>query len=774
MYDNKELKSFNEKIVEEVKAQVISDEDGAVPVQLFTENILEMLSDAGETENYRSCYDEKVTKRGVEHQINGYALYENYETLDLFITIYSGSDEVQSINKADLSKSFNRLEKFFRNAVYGDYVNLIEESSEVFDLSHTLSKSKEVKKFLTRVNLFLITNGQVKAEFKTKETIGGYSVFYRVIDLAYILNITNHDRLPLEIDFQSDRVEVPCIGSNENNELYHSYLAIVPGNALASIYEKYGPRLLEQNVRSFLQFSGKINKGIRKTILDEPHMFLAFNNGIAATAESVEIIDTPQGKAIGKVKDFQIVNGGQTTASIYHTWKKNKVDISKVFVQLKLNIINDKENFAETVGRIAEYANTQNRISASDLSSNKENHVILEKLSRTTFAAPKDGELHQTRWFYERSRGQYRNEKNRFGTTPARRKQFDKQNPRTQLVTKEFLAKYINSYKEVASGKKILIGPHIVVKGSQKNYAQFLMHNFKNKPDQSFYEDAIAQAILFKTAEKIYGVKPNALGDMRYITVPYAIAWLGYRLEYKLNLHKIWKKQEISSSLKEVIKLALVCIEKYIKEKADGSLYGEWAKKEVCWQSIKSESFDISLEDIKEELYTDDDLNKRYSESLDYEEYKVREEVERIKSVNPETWGKIESWGRLAKSLSTYQGNIAYRLSRSKKHNGELSEVEIRVGNEILDVVVEQASELLFDVAEDSHDEVSVSPAVEISPELVESIVKWDKKNRRLQDFEFIFMLKLMKGEKELNDYNKSLALKNYYKVKRFGFKLEA
>lgn len=166
-----------------------------------------------------------------------------------------------------------------------------------------------------------------------------------------------------------------------------------PSIALADIYEQYGARLLEQNVRSFLQFTGKINKGIRNTILKEPHMFMAFNNGIAATAEEITITDLPnnQGKTIAKVKDFQIVNGGQTTASIYHTWKKDKVDISNVFVPVKLTIVKNRDNFSEIVGRIAEYANTQNKVSASDLSSNKENHVIIEKLSRTIWAPPIHG-----------------------------------------------------------------------------------------------------------------------------------------------------------------------------------------------------------------------------------------------------------------------------------------------------------------------------------------------------------------------------------------------
>ena len=429
MLENKELNKFYADVQEDIKAQLLSEEEGTNPEQIFTDFALALLSDAGETENYRLCYDEKISKRGVEHKVNAYALYENYETLDLFITIYNADSTIQAITKTDADKAIDRLAKFFRNSIYKDYVNELEESSEIFDLAQTLANVPEVKEFLTRANIFLLTNGEVKADLKSTDKVAGYPVFYRVIDINYLFNLSEKSRVPIEIDFESNRISIPCIESQSENEDYQSYLAIIPGEALATIYEQYGPRLLEQNVRSFLQFTGKINKGIRKTILEEQHMFLAFNNGIAATAEEVEIIDLPDntGKAIGFVKDFQIVNGGQTTASIYHTWKKNNADISKIFVQLKLTIIKDRKNFAEIVGRIAEYANTQNRVSASDLSSNRENHVILEKLSRTIWAPPKAGETHQTRWFYERSRGQYKNERIRYGITPS---------PESSLISK--------------------------------------------------------------------------------------------------------------------------------------------------------------------------------------------------------------------------------------------------------------------------------------------------------------------------------------------------
>lgn len=406
--ENKELQRFYVDIQEDINSTLITEEEGTNPEQVFTELALSLLQEAGETENYRVCFDEKISKRGIEHKLNGYSLYENYETLDLFVTIYNSDSEIRNLPKGDTDKTIERAVKFFKNAIYKQYVNEIEESSEIFDLAHTLANVPEVKEYLTRVNIFLITNGEIKSDIKMSDYIAGYTVFYRVIDINYLYNLSDKSRVPIEINFESSGYKVPCIVNETENSDYQSWLAIIPGIALADIYEQYGARLLEQNVRSFLQFTGKINKGIRNTILKEQHMFMAFNNGIAATAEHVKISDLPnnEGKAIAIVKDFQIVNGGQTTASIYHTWKKDKVDIRNVFVPVKLTIVKNRENFSEIVGRIAEYANTQNRVSASDLSSNKENHVLIEKLSRTIWAQPKSGEMIKTRWFFERSRGQ--------------------------------------------------------------------------------------------------------------------------------------------------------------------------------------------------------------------------------------------------------------------------------------------------------------------------------------------------------------------------------
>jgi len=772
--ENTELIKFYVNLQEDIKSQLVAEEDGNTPEQIFTDTALALLADGGETENYQVKYDEKISGRGVEHKINAYALSENYETLDLFITVYNGTDNISSISKGDAEKAVERLLKFFRNAVYKDYVNEIEESSQIYDLAQTLADSADVKEYLSRVNVFLLTDGEIKSEFKNSDKIAGYTIYYRIIDINYLYNISEKSHVPITIDFIGNGIEIPCIDVSTNNDEYKSYLAIVPGSVLASIYEQYGSRLLEQNVRSFLQFTGKINKGIRKTIIEEPHMFLAFNNGIAATTEDVCIIDLPdgRGKAIGSVSDLQIVNGGQTTASIYHTWKKDKVDISKIFVQIKLSKVTDKSKFSEIVSRISEYANTQNKVSVSDLSSNKPFHIELEKLSRNIWAPPVTGSSQQTIWFYERARGQYKNAALKYGFTKAKRKAFELKNPKNQVFSKEDLAKYINSYEDVYERNKLVIGPHIVVRGNQKNYVQFINYNFDNKPDNIYFENTIAKAILFKTAEKIYGVKPYAIGDMRYITVPYSIAWLGYKLGYKLDLYKIWKNQGISDVLKEKLHEIMVEVERFIRKNAPGALYGEWAKKEECWCAVRDNDFKLDLSSLKQELMSASQQAKRKKITEDeIAQADFEAQLTRIKSVHPKVWNAIADWGHETGTLSPFLCDIANTVAGRIRSNRKFSDTEFVNANKVLDLAIEKAPELFYNMDELIEKEISESEkSHDISLELIQKIVSWDKKNKVLKDFEFFFMRDLAEGKKTLTDRNKFIANLNLKKVIKHGY----
>lgn len=773
-YENSELNRFYQNTLQEIKNLQVSRDEGGSMEELFTEWAVDLLAEAGETENVRVAYDEKALGTKNQHKINAYSISDNYETIDLFITVFRGTDEPAKILKDEIDTSSKRIANFFRKGIYKDYVNEIEESSPIFDFAHTLSNSQEIKSGLVRVNAMILTDGLYAGTIPSSIEIHGYPFFYRVIDIEYLYNVSEKSHIPIEIDFEAEGYNVPCIESSSLNDEYQSYLAIIPGAALATMYERFGSRLLEQNVRSFLQFTGKINKGIRTTIINEPHMFLAFNNGLAATAEEIEIENLHGGKFIRKIKDFQIVNGGQTTPSIFHTFKKDKADISGINVQVKFSVIKNRTNFSEIVSRISEYANTQNKVSISDLSSNRPFHITLEKLSRSLVTPHIPGKNNQTKWFYERARGQYKNARIKDGFTKTRQKAFDLMNPRNQLFSKEELAKYQNSYQEILEGKRLVVGPHIVVRGGQKNYVQFINFNEVKSPDNIYFEDTIAKAILFRSAEKIYGVKPNAIGDMRYLTVPYSISYFGYLSNYKLDLYKIWKNQSISEQLSNLLYDLMVKVEGFIKSNAPDSLYGEWAKKEECWNTIKNSSISFDQGLVKDDFINpkSQTLRRKITES-DSENQQIQEDYEKIKSIPHKTWDKIEQWGLATTKLTQQQRNTALTIAGRVRNNTKISDYERVTGIKIIDVVIENSPELLFEI-----DEISIKTdfaknenEIKITIDLIKKMVEWDKKNKMLKDHYFVFMNNIVMGKYPLNERAENYAKISFKFLKKNGFK---
>jgi hypothetical protein len=761
-----ELKKFYFSLMQDLKAEQLTDEEGGSLEEIFTRFAVNLLADTGETENVRVAYDERQLGTKNQHKINAYGEPDNYETIDLFITIFKGTDEPVRIYRDEIDTAVKRISNFYRKAKYKQYINEIEESSPIFDFANTLSSLPALEENLVRINAIILTDGLYPGEIPKHEMISSHPIYYRAVDLNYLYNITEKDHVPIEINFLEEGFELPCIMSPSENDQYQSYLAIMPGKGLATIYERYGSRLLEQNVRSFLQFTGKVNKGIRKTIIEEPHMFLAFNNGIAATAETLEIKKSQNGNGsvISKVTDFQIVNGGQTTASIYHTYKKDKANIDKIFVPVKLTIVKNKPKFSEIVSRVAEYANTQNKVSVSDLSSNNPYHVQLEKLSRNIFTPHIPGQNIQTKWFYERAKGQYKNARIKGGFTKAKQKEFDLKNPKSQLFTKEDLAKYINVYKEVYSKSKLVIGPHIVVRGNQKNYTEFVRYNLIEKPDNVYFEDVVAKAIFYRKSEKIYGVKPNSIGDMRYISVPYSIALLSYHTENRIDLFKIWKNQDLSEQIKELLYRLMVEVEKYIKATAPGALYGEWAKKEDCWNMVKKQTFGI---DFKKELKNDFESTTNPTPRMRLEEeethqVEVEEEIARLKDVPQKVWQRIVEWGRETKSLTPQKITYAINLPAILRRNEKIDDQTRQTGIMIIDQVIKDAPAILEEIDQENKNETIIK--------LIRKMAQWDTQHKKLAPVERQLMIELVEGKRELNDVNKAIVTGCMKKLQQYGF----
>ena len=628
-----------------------------------------------------------------------------------------------------------------------------------------------------------MTNGEYKGDFPQSCLIGGYNLYYRIADINHLYKISEQSRIPIELDFENfdgQKFEIPCLSANVQNSAYKTYIAIIPGVCLSKLYEKYGARLLEQNVRSFLQFTGKINKGIRDTIRNEPQMFLAFNNGIAATADKIELDE--ESHYIKKISNLQIVNGGQTTASIYNASRKDRIDISQIFVQIKFSIIENPEQYTDIVSRISRYANTQNKVNDADFSANNAVLVAFEKLSRYILSPVTDKNNLQTCWFFERARGQYKTLRSREGTTKTKQLAFDKKYPKNQMFTKVELAKYINSFQEVYDGKKIMIGPHIVVRGNEKNYAQFIANSLPNdlkKINSVFFEDTIAKCILFKTAEKRYGTKLNDynIGELRQVVVPYTLSLVNILTGNKLDLYKIWKNQRVSPQLSNFIYNLMKQVNKFILENSPVSHYIEWAKKEECWEKVKKWLWDLNIEEIKNDLIDEKNPPKRNAD-IDISEEELLQNKMIVKSIPPALWNEIRKWGKESGYLNLTKQNIISNIAYKLRQNKPLADEEYKKGVEILDIVATRNEELLQETEKYTVGWVPL-PRVKIPDDyknelilgLVRKMISFDKDYSILSVEETDFLYDVING-KQKRDYEVDAAiLKCSQKLEKKGFK---
>jgi hypothetical protein len=444
-----------------------------------------------------------------------------------------------------------------------------------------------------------------------------------------------------------------CLEMPESRADYRSYLAIVPGMLLHSLYQSYGARLLELNVRSFLQARGKVNRGIRDTLQNEPARFLAYNNGISATAEDVELTSREDGSlGITYITGLQIVNGGQTVASIHRARERDRVDLSDVYVQAKLSIVKPQQ-IETLVPLISRFANTQNKVNEADFSANHPFHVRLQQLAEAIWVP---GET--SRWFYERARGQFEVARAREGTTSAKLRRFDQTTPAAQRFDKVELAKYLNAWDQF---------PHIVSRGSQKNFVGLMERLAKGhgagwEPDAAYYRELIAKAIIFRAATKI-----GRQAKLSYpaAAVAYTVALLSYRTAGRLDLTRVWSSQGLSPSLDRTLRDWTPAVHDEITSSAEGRNVTEWAKKEEAWRHIQTLPLRL-IADLEAELAVGQPLptvgDSAGKRGLDLT-HEDRENIARVMQITTEQWVRISGWDASSGKLNEWQGGIATTLA---------------------------------------------------------------------------------------------------------------
>lgn len=417
---------------------------------------------------------------------------------------------------------------------------------------------------------------------------------------------------------------------------------MIPGSILHDWYDEYGARLLELNVRSYLQARGKINKGILETLIKEPHHFLAYNNGITIVAEEISV--DPNISKITNIRGLQIVNGGQTTASIHRAKKENQADLSHVHVQAKITVVPAAE-FESMVPLISRFSNTQNKVSEVDLGANHSYHVGIERVAKRTWAP---GE--QSMWFYERARGSYQTERSKTATTLAQKASFDKKFPANHRISKEDLARYMNVWNGL---------PHIVSRGGQKNFTRF-MESVPNvqkdwEPSTDEFKSLIAKAILYRRTQQL--AKELEIPAFRINVVTYTVALLAEKTARRIDLVSIWDRQDLSDSLKQQIKDWLPKVAEVLISSAESRNPTEWFKAEQCWKFLLevSKSWDV-LPNLQAQL-------KKVSDQEAIVSNEVHNNIARCLEIDAQKWFKIQLWGSESGKLKEWQIGISNTLA---------------------------------------------------------------------------------------------------------------
>lgn len=651
---NKTMDQFYMDFLEEIQMSVDADLSGWNIEDFFTSIMLEYLEEAGEADDYIMC-----PFRGYGLQMNAYSLTEDNENLTIYVSIYANNDKPKSIGQQDVDAAIKRAIQLFQKAV-NDLYTSFQKDNDTYEFAISLHDHKDDIK---TVRICALTNGIVKPIDFKNINIGNAEVSFSIwdIDRLYRCVMSGKMRETIEIDFQDKfNMTIPCI-ENATSDKYSVYLAIISGELLAGLYDEFRDRLLEKNVRSFLQVKGAVNKGIRDTLRDEPDMFLAYNNGISVTAESVEIVRDENGKpSIKSIRDMQIVNGGQTTASIFNAHKDKKInaDLSKVFVQMKISVITSSDDMDEIVPRISAFANTQNKVQIADFSANDPFHRRIEELSRTIWAPAQGGLLPQN-WFYERARGQYADMLARASTT-LRRKKYKEQHP---LFTKTDLAKYENTWDQL---------PFYVSEGAQKNFRRFTIRMSQQKrklPDEQYYHNLIAKAIMFRRTEKL--VSQQKYGGYRANIVTYTLAFLSYKTAQRIDLERIWKEQALTEALEKEIVEVSKFIQQTIVNPPGGANVGEWCKKEKCWKEIKEHKYEISKQLVNELISAE----KAKKEQVTDNSVEVTENdqaiIDEAASIPASTWFELSRWAKETQNFAPWQRSIVFSvgtlIGREKK-----------------------------------------------------------------------------------------------------------
>ena len=576
----------------DIKSQV--GDDLPYEEQVFSDIVMKQLADAGMTYNDPVVCHYKGKVGNANLRLSGYSISEDEDQLDLFVSLYEGVNEIVYISETDTKTAVEQCLRFLTLCANGTMAAKLEDSSDERALA---TKLQQIYDGLEQIRVFVLTDLVAKTKnFKPRE-INGKTVRLEVMDTERLFRHVSEGKPRDELIVNFKEIcgaPLPCIFVPGGDEDYGYALAAIPAVALQILYAKFDSRLLEANVRSFLSVKGKgVNAGIQNTLRRDPGRFMAYNNGIVVVADQIALVKTEDGgMGISQIQGLQIVNGGQTTASIFFTKRKfPETDLSRVRVPAKIIIMNAQDPAQEEtlISDISRFANSQNSVKQSDLSANKPYHVAIEKLSRSIYCP--DG---VSQWFYERAAGSYNTLLSLSGNTPAKLKALKESIPPARRITKTDLARYINTWD---------VKPDVVSLGTQKNFDRFMAEitssNGQEAPATTVaeFKAMVAKAKIYRDTQKL--VRPM-FSAFQVNVATYTISLLAQELGDRIDLEKIWNNQALSPELLGQISAWAREVNDVLHESAQSRMVSEWAKRPECKAAVLEAHYSAPAANIPE------------------------------------------------------------------------------------------------------------------------------------------------------------------------------
>lgn len=589
-----DLELFHAEFLNSVHLRLASG--GGFSDYAFAEVAAEYLEDANEISNFEPCHYRSPNGRIA---IDGYSFDDADDSLRVFIVFRSGSESLSTLTKTEAEGQFRKLMSFVEAAFSGKFERSVDDNHPARDFAERVFEEKAK---LSRIRAYVLSDCLLSTRVKDwpEGAIGSVRIDYHIWDINRFFRaaMSNTGLDEVTVDFREgkygDLGGLPCLAASTPGSPYEAYLCVVSADLLGDIYDRYGSRLLEGNVRAFLTAKGKVNQGIRTTLVKQPQMFFAYNNGISAVASSVEIQQTPTGPRMVTATNLQIVNGGQTTASIDNVQRNDKqADLAYAFVPMKLSVVTGDESTG-MVADISRYANSQNKVSDADFFANHPFHRRIEQISRRVWAPAKGGNQYETRWYYERARGQYLNEFAKL--TPAQRDRLKLEIPKDQLITKTDLARCQLSWE---------CRPYNVSAGAQIVTAEFakqIAESWNADPEafnEDYFRNVVARMLIYRSAEKLVSNQSWYIVGYRAIIVTYAIAKLSYELSKMgrrvIDLKQIWRQQNVYAELMDELLNSAETVFVSLYESPEGQRnLTQFAKRQKCWEEVKKIGVELS------------------------------------------------------------------------------------------------------------------------------------------------------------------------------------